>query len=93
MSTDGLYLFRMVIQQLSVYPNATYRVIVYGDDQKPRHSDLGNSQILVDTLRAAIPGFDLSKLTLNPLGDGKGSIVFSDEMELNKTQLSLLGLG
>lgn len=82
----------MVIKQLSVYPNATYRVIVYGDDQRPRHSDFSDTQILVNTLRTAIPGFDVSKLSLNPLGEGQGSILFADEMKLDERQLLLLGL-
>lgn len=92
MSGDDLYFLRVVIQQLSVYPNATYRLTVYGDDRQPRHSDFSSVQVLSDALQAAIPGFDLSKLLLNPLEEGQGSIVFADEMKLNQTQLSLLGL-
>lgn len=92
MSGDDLYLLRMVIQQISVSPNATYRVIVYGDEQRPRHADFSNAQFLADALCAAAPAIDLSKLTLNPLEEGQGSIVFLAEMELDETQLSLLGL-
>lgn len=92
MSDDDLIFLRVVIQQLRVYPNATYRVTVYGDDQQPRHSDFSSVQVLGDALQAAVPGFDLSKLSLNPLEEGQGSIIFADEMKLNEQQLSLLGL-
>lgn len=92
MPGDDLYLLRMVIQQLSAYPDTTYRVIVYGDDQQPRHSDFSNAQILVNTLSGAIPGFDFSNLPLNPLREGRGSIVLAEEMKLNESQLLLLGL-
>lgn len=92
MSGDDVYFLRVVIQQLSVCPNATYRVTVYGDDHEPRHTDFSNAQILADTLSASFPGFDLSELSLNPLGEGHGSIVYADEMKLNEIQLSLLGL-
>jgi len=82
----------MAIQQLSASPNATYRVTVYGDDQKPRHSDFSDAQVLLDTLRAAIPDLDQSNLALNPLAAGQGSMVFVGELKLDRNQLSLLGL-
>lgn len=91
-SEDDLYLIRMVIQQLSVSENPGYRVVIYGDSQSPRHADFTGAQILLETVRAAIPDFDLSKLSLNPLAAGHGSIVYTREIELNKAQLSLLGL-
>jgi hypothetical protein len=81
-----------VIQQLGVSEDAAYRVVAYGDDQPPRHSDFGNADLLRAALRAAIPDFDFSQLTLNPLKKGQGSIAFVGEMNLNQTQLSLLGL-
>ena len=86
------YLLRIAIQQLDVSENPAYRVVVYGDDRHPRHSDFGNAHILLETLRAAIPDFDFSKLTMNPLRDGQGSMVFTGEVRLNETQLSHLGL-
>lgn len=83
---------RLAIQQLGVSENPAYRVVVYGDDRQPRHSDFGNAHILLETLRAVIPELDLSKLTMNPMGDGQGSMVFAGEIRLTETQLSLLGL-
>lgn len=83
---------RMVIQQTGISETPSYRVVVYGDELKPKHSDFSNAQILVEALRTAIPSFDLAQLTLNPLGKGRGSIVFNDEFQLSDTQLSGLGL-
>lgn len=83
---------RLAIQQLGVSENPAYRVVVYGDDRQPRHSDFGNAHSLLETLRAVIPELDLSKLTMNPMGDGQGSMVFAGEIRLTETQLSLLGL-
>jgi len=49
-------------------------------------------QILIQALRAAIPSLDLAHLSMNPLGEGKGSIVFADEISLDKNRLAVLGL-
>jgi hypothetical protein len=83
---------RVVVQQLGVFPVPSYRIIVYGDELKPRHSDFGSAAVLLEALRAVLPGFDVSKLSLNPLGEGQGSIVFDGEKLLSAEQLSALGL-
>jgi hypothetical protein len=83
---------RIVIQQLGVATMPRYRVIVYGDEQRPLHSDFDGSQILLDTLHSAIPDFDLSQLSLNPMEEGMGSIVFTGEVDLEKRGLAILGL-
>ncbi|MGA7524738.1 MAG: hypothetical protein WBW84_19975 [Acidobacteriaceae bacterium] len=88
---NGTNALRVVIQQLGVAAVPRYRIIIYGDDQSPRHSDLDSAQILIDTLRAAVPDFDSSQLALNPLEEGKGSIVFTGPVELNNGQLAILG--
>ena len=59
-----------------------YRVIVYGDELKPRHSDFINAAALLEALEAAIPELDVSQLRLNPLQEGQGSIVFDGGMLL-----------
>lgn len=92
MSESDLYLLRIVIQQIGISDHPTYRLVVYGDCLSPRHSDFGNAQVLLEALHVTLPDFDVSKLSLNPLGDGQGSMVFVGEMKLSKTQLSLLGL-
>lgn len=83
---------RLVIQQVGLHPVPHYRVIVYGDDVKPRHSDFGSAAPLLDALRLAAPTLDLSQQLQSPLRDGQGSIVFDGEMLLNREQLSALGL-
>jgi hypothetical protein len=82
----------MVIQQIARPPQPVYRVVVYGDEQNSRHADFCGEQSLLETLRAAVPNFDVSKLSLYPLGEGQGSIVFVGETKLNESQLSILGL-
>ena len=81
---------RMVIQQLAACP--AYRVVVYGDDEKPRHADFGSQQKLLQALRAALPYFDVSTLPLDPLRRDGGSIVFAGGVDMDDRQLGLLGL-
>jgi hypothetical protein len=90
--TYGPNPFRIVIQQLGVAAMPRYRVIVYGDEQGPLHADVDGTQILLDTLHSAIPDFDLAQLSLNPMEEGKGSIVFTGEVDLDKRELAILGL-
>lgn len=92
MSADDLYSLRMVIQQIGVSHKPTYRVMVYGDNFNPRRAEFSSPQGLLETLRAAAPSFDVSDFSLNPLGEGRGSIVFTGKIELDETQLSILGL-
>jgi hypothetical protein len=89
---DNLIPLRLVIQQLGVYPVPNYRVIAYGDELKPMHSDFENVAALTNAVGTAIPGFDISRLLLNPLQEGQGSIVFDEEMLLSGEQLSVLRL-
>jgi hypothetical protein len=91
--TDGPNPLRIVIQQLGVRAMPRYRVIVYGDEQRPLHSDFDGGQTLLDTLHSAIPDFNSSQLSLKPMEEGKGSIVFTGEVDLDKWQLAILGLG
>jgi len=80
----------MVIQQLAVEP--VYRIVVYGDKVKPKHADFRGEQTLLQALRSALPSFDISGLSLDPLHGDQGSIVFAGLVELNNRQLGLLGL-
>jgi hypothetical protein len=83
---------RVVIKQLGTYPVPNYRVIVYGDEFKPMHSDFGSAALLLEALRSAVPGLDISPLLTNPLPKGQGSIVFDGEMLLSREQRSALSL-
>jgi hypothetical protein len=89
---DDLNPLRIVIQQLGVSAVPGYRVIVYGDEFKPRHSDFNSAVALLEALETAIPGLDVSQLRLDPLQEGQGSIVFDGERLLSEKQLSTLGL-
>ncbi len=83
---------RFVIQQLGVFPVPSYRIIVYGDELKPRHSDFSSAADLLEALEVALPELDVSQLRLNPLQEEQGSIVFDGEKLLSAEQLSALGL-
>lgn len=62
---------RIVIQQIGIAATPRYRVIIYGDNHTPRHSDFDSANVLLDTLRAATPDFDSSQLVLSPLEEAK----------------------
>lgn len=83
---------RVVIQQLGTYPVPNYRVIAYGDEVKPMHSDFSSDVVLREALKVAVPGLDVSQLFLSPLREGHGSIVFDGEVLLSGVQLSALRL-
>ena len=82
---------RLVIQQIAV-ENPSYRLVVYGDWEKPRHADFGDKEALLKMLRTAMPDIDLSQHFLNPLREWQGSIVFTGEIQLHDRHLGLLGL-
>lgn len=91
MSVDEPRELRMVIQQIGI-EKPFYRVVVYGDSEKPLHSEFPSAQTLMETLQAVVPNFALSDLQLNPLGEGQGSIVFAGAIVLSNSQLSSLGM-
>jgi hypothetical protein len=86
--TDDLIPLRIVIQQLGVSAVPGYRVIVYGDEFKPKHSDFSSPFALLEALEAAIPELDVS----SSLQEGQGSIVFDAERLFSEEKLSTLGL-
>lgn len=92
MTAKNLHALRVVLQQLGVRPTPSYRIVVYGDSYAPRHSDFNDPQVLIEKLRLAIPALDVSHLSMNPLGEGQGSIVLADGMCLDEQQLAILGL-
>jgi hypothetical protein len=82
---------RMVIQQVGL-EQPTYNVVVYGDLDRPRHAEFLNAKSLSETLQVVVPDLDISGLSLNPMQDGFGSIVFAGEVTLSSAQISALGL-
>ncbi|MGB6831156.1 MAG: hypothetical protein WBE41_24125 [Terracidiphilus sp.] len=90
--TDDLIPLRVVIQQLGIVATPRYRLIVYGDELKPRHFDFSSAAVLLEALKAAVPEPDVSQLSLDPLQQGQGSIVFDGEKLISAEQLSALGL-
>lgn len=92
MAEADLKSLRLVIQQRGTSAAPSYRIVVYGDSKANRYADFGSAEILLEALCVAIPGFDVSRLVLNPIGDGQGSMVFADGMDLDERQLSALRL-
>lgn len=87
------YRLQFVVQQIGVGQFSAYRVVIYGDQQRPRHSDFQCAQDLLQRLREAIPDVEWSGISVDPMGEGQGSsIVFDRELELDTGQLKLLGL-
>lgn len=83
---------RLIIQRRDDAPESGYRMIIYGNSDLHRHSDFDSAQSLLQAIGLAIPGFDVSRLSLNPSQQGHGSIVFADGMQLDCLQLGILGL-
>ena len=81
-----------MIQQRGTPQARSYRVMVYGDAKVRRYSDFSSAEVLIEALCLAIPGFDVSRLALDPVGDGEGTMVFVDGMGLDERQLGVLRL-
>lgn len=92
MSGKELYSYQFVVQQLGVGQFSTYRVVVYSDQLSPRHADFQSGQDLLRGLQEAIPEIDWSGISINPMEEGQGSIVFNQQLKLDAGQLKILGL-
>jgi hypothetical protein len=91
LSTPGNPL-RIVIQQIVRAGTSSFRIVAYGGNRGPRHSDFDSRGALLKSLHSAIPGFDDSSVSINVAGGNQTSIVFAGEMDLDDDQLSILGL-
>lgn len=91
MTDANVHSVRLVVQQVEVWPTPSYHVFVYGDTIDTRHSKFSNAQALIETLRAAIPGLDLSDQSMNPLSEGQGSVILARGMDLDEKQLAAFG--
>jgi hypothetical protein len=77
--------FRLVIQRVRADRLPSFRVIAYREAGVHAHADFATLGALLDAFEAAIPG-----VVLDPLAEG--SILFAGEMDLDDTQLRVLGL-
>lgn len=92
MFSPHTYILRLVIQRVEEGspPRSIYRLVAYpappGVSLKP--AKFSSREKLVEQLRAALPGFDHTRL-----GTGLNTqIVFAEDVELNSAQLLALGL-
>ena len=91
MSSQNTYSLRIVVQHVSTNRQSSYRLVAYGGDYTCRPANFESLDHLVKALRLAVPDFDESALFLRK--DAPDTyIAFSGEMELDETQLLLLGL-
>ena len=86
------YPLRIVIQQIVRAETVSFRIVVYGGNRGPRHSDFDSRDALLKALDSAVPGFDDSSVSINVASGNQTSIVFAGEMDLDDNQLSILGL-
>ncbi|HEY6447408.1 MAG TPA: hypothetical protein VIY53_13180 [Acidobacteriaceae bacterium] len=86
------HVLRVVVQQILSDGKARLRVIVYGDTLACGKSDFENVSSLLGTLHRAIPNFDDARISLHRLDEGNGAVLFAEEMELDHSQVSVLGL-
>ena len=71
-------------------PRSSYRLIGYGDLRTYHPVNFGSLDELLEVLKSAIPGFDVSSIART--SDPGGSILLAEVMELSDAQLSILGL-
>lgn len=83
---------RLVVQRIceSSSGQSFYRLIAYGDNRTYRPVQFEALDDVLKVLKAALPRFDASLISRG--NQGATSIVFADEVELSKEQLSVLGL-
>ncbi|MGA8159729.1 MAG: hypothetical protein WCB76_02920 [Acidobacteriaceae bacterium] len=86
------YPLRIVIQQIVEAGTSSFRIVAYGGNRGPRHSDFDSPDALLKALHSAVPGFDDSSVSINVASGNQTSIVFASEIDLDANQLSILGL-
>ena len=84
---------RVVVQHSCVHQRSSYRLVAYGGeggDYISGSAEFESLDRLLKALHSAVPGFDESTLSIRNAPETY--IVFAGEMELDDSQLSLLGL-
>ena len=94
MSSPNTHSLRIVVQYVRAHQRSVYRLVAYGGEGGSYTSgsiEFESLDRLLQALRSVAPNFDEACLSLQK--DGPGShIVFTGDMELDDSQLSLLGL-
>jgi len=94
MSSPKTHSLRVVVQHSRVHQRSSYRLVAYGGeggDYFSRSAEFESLDRLLNALHSVVPGFDESALSIRE-GTPETYIAFAGEMELDDSQLSLLGL-
>jgi hypothetical protein len=92
MSTSDRYSLRIVVQRIVAETGTSWRLLAYGGRQALGYSDFRSLESLSNAFRSAIPGFDETKFSPAELCTKEGPIVFTEELQLDDLQLSILDL-
>ena len=94
MSSPNTHSLRIVVQHVRAHQRSVYRLVAYGGDGGSYTSgsaEFESRDHLLRALRSVAPNFDEASLPLRKDGP-ETYIAFTGEMELDDSQLSLLGL-
>jgi len=94
MSSPKTYSLRIVVQHIREHQRSVYRLVAYGGeggDYISRSAEFESADHLLEAFRSAIPDFDASTLSIRKDAP-ETYIALAEHMELNDSQLSLLGL-
>jgi superfamily I DNA and RNA helicase len=94
MSRPNARSLRIVVQHTRAHQRSVYRLVAYGGeggDYTSRRAEFESLDRLLKALHSAVPDFDESTLSVRK-GTPETYIAFAASMELDDSQLSLLGL-
>ncbi len=92
MLPENTHSLRVVVQQIRAHQRSVYRLVASGGeggDYTSRSAEFESLDHLLKAFLAAMPNFDASSLSIRKAWT---YIAFAAQMELNDSQLSLLGL-
>ena len=82
---------RVVVQHVRAYHRSLYRLVAYSGNLTCS-AEFESLERLLKALHSAVPGFDESTLSIRKDDTPETYIAFAGEMELDDSQLLLLGL-
>lgn len=93
MTQPDRYSLKVVVQRVveKAFQRPVYRLIAYDDRQNYQPAEFGSLDGLLQAFRRAVPSFDEHILS-GANNIQHTSIIFSEVMELDNAQLSVLGL-